>query len=183
MTIDENTYRLLVIGGAWLSGIGSLLAVLVALYLARAEQSVRLKISAGHRLVITPGDVDQAEVIDISVANTGARPAVVTNVLWKMGIFKRQYAVQITGSPLDSLRIHQRLEPGHRGSFYIELDPNDEENWIFRFSKNIPQKFRHIWARRLRVGIATAVGKTIWAPVERSLQQKLVETASEQSTG
>jgi hypothetical protein len=88
--MDETTYRLLEVAGSWLAGIGSLLAVVVALYLARAESTIRLKIDAGHRLIITPGVEENAEAISISVANTGARPVVITNVLWKMGIVRRR---------------------------------------------------------------------------------------------
>jgi hypothetical protein len=176
--MDETTYRLLEIAGSWLAGIGSLLAVVVALHLARIEKAVRLAITAGHRLIITPGVGQDAEVVEISVANVGSRPVVITNVQWKMGVVKRQYAVQvITGWDLDSLRIHGELKPGHRGAFYIVLDPNDPTNWIRRFAKNAPRRFGWLWARRLRIGISTAVGKTIWAPIERNLQEKLSEAA------
>lgn len=176
--MTENAYRLLEIIGSWLSGVGSLLAVIVALYLARSARAVQLKINVGHRLIITPGIAGHAEAVDISVANTGAAAVVIANVQWKYGIVKRRYAIQVTGSPLDSLRIHQKLEPGHRGSFYIELDPNDPENWIRRFSKEAPKKLSWLWARRLRIGISTAVGSTIWAAVEKNLQKKLIEAAS-----
>jgi hypothetical protein len=95
--MNEATYRLLEVIGTWLSGIGSLLAVVVALYLARSQSSVKLKVSVGHRLIVTPGIKRESEVIDISVINVGERPVVITNVLWMTGILKRKYAVQITG--------------------------------------------------------------------------------------
>ncbi len=177
MTIDEQTYRLLEVLGTWISGIGSLLAVIVALYLALSERAVRLKVTAGYRLVMTSGLGKDGEVIDITVANIGARDVVVTNVLWSWGILRRQYAVQVTGSAMDSLRIHQRLEPGHRGSFYIDVDPKDDDNWIRRFAKNLPKYLRKLWVRRMKVGISTAVGKTVWAPIEMSLGKELIEAA------
>lgn len=177
MNFDEHTYRLLEIGGNWLSGLGSLSAVLVALYLARAQRAVRLKINAGARLIITPGRGQDGEVVDISVANVGDRPVEITNVLWKMGVLRRRCAVQVTGSAMDSLKIHGRLEPGNRGSFYIELDPSDRENWVRRCAQDMPKHFRAVWLRRLKVGIATAVGTTTWASVEDSLRKELLDTA------
>ena len=179
MTLDEHTLRLLEVAGTWVSGIGTLLAVVMALYLARAERAVRLKVSAGVRLVVTPGEERTPEVISIEVVNVGARPAVITNVLWRWGILRRQYAVQVTGSAMDSLKIHQRLEPGHRGSFYIELDQDDQENWARCFVKNMPNRFRALWLRRLQIGVATAVGITQWCVVESTLREKLVEVLGE----
>lgn len=175
--LDEYTLRLLEVAGAWLSGIGTLLAVVVALHLARVQKAVRLKVSAGIRLVITPSRGRDAEVLDISVTNIGDRAVVITNVLWRWGIVKRHYAVQVTGSAMDSLKIHQRLEPGHRGSFYIVLDPNERENWVLRFAKEMPRHFRGAWLRRLQIGIATAVGTTKWVSVEDSLRKELIKSA------
>ncbi len=179
MKFDEYTLRVLEVAGTWLSGFGTVLAVAVALYLARSQKVVRLNITAGIRLIITPGEEQDTEVVDISVVNTGDRPVVITNVLWRWGVIRRRYAVQVTGSAMDSLRIHQRLDTGHRGSFYIELDPNDRENWSRRFSREMPRRFRGLWLRRLQVGIATAVGTTTWAPAENTLRKKLLESAKE----
>lgn len=176
MTLDEHELRLLEVAGTWLSGVGALLAVVTALYLARMERTVRLKVSAGLRLIVTPGEEQTPEVVDITVVNVGERPVVITNVLWRWGILRRHYAVQVTGSPMDSLQILQRLDPGHRGSFYIELNPDDQENWARRFAKNMPKHFRHIWLRRLQIGIATAVGVTRWSSVEGTLREKLSES-------
>ena len=175
--MDEHVYRLLEIAGAWLSGVGSLLAVIVALYLARKQGAVLLKINVGYRMVITRGSDDHTEVVAISVSNLGARPVVITNVLWITGIIKRQHAVQLTGSVMDSLRIHQALDPGHQGSFYIEIDPTDADNWMRRMAKDMPYRFRTLWTRRMKVGISTAVGTTVWEPIEKSLQEKLLEVA------
>lgn len=183
MKLDDQTWKLIEVAGTWLSGIGTLLAVIVALYLARIEKAVRLKVSAGVRLVFTQGQDETPEVIAISVVNLGDRPVVITNVLWKWGLFKRGYAVQVTGSPMDSLKIHQTLEVGHQGSFYIAIDAGDQENWFRRFAENLPKRFRKIWLRRLYVGIATAVGTTIWSPVENTMREKLLETAIESERG
>ncbi|HEX5847249.1 MAG TPA: hypothetical protein VFY53_13550 [Rhodoplanes sp.] len=80
---------------------------------------------------------------------------------------------------MDSLRIHGKLEPGHQGPFYIDLDPNDPDNWVRRIAKDMPARFRRLWARRMKVGISTAVGKTVWKPIEKTLQEKLIEAAKE----
>jgi hypothetical protein len=179
MSVDKDTLQILDVIGTWLSGVGTLLAVVVALYLARSEKAVRLKITAGVRLIITPGEDQSSEVAEISVANTGARTVFITNVLWRWGVVRRRYAVQVIGSAMDSLKLHQRLDVAHRGSFYIELDPDDRENWARRFAMKLPRRLRGLWLRRLEVGIATAVGTTIWASVENTLRDKLLEAAKE----
>jgi hypothetical protein len=177
MTADEATYRLLEVIGTWLSGIGSLFAVAVALYLARVRSAVKLKITAGHRLIITPGTKAYSEVINIRVVNLGERAVLITGIELVTGILKRKYFAQMTSSPMNNLRIPGTLEPGHQGSFYIELDLKDQSNWIRRIAKEMPPKFRSLWVRRMKVGISTAVGRTVWKRIEKGLQEKLLEAA------
>ena len=86
--------------GAWLGAVGTTLAVVAALYLARRESKIRLKVSAGHRLIVTPGSGDMPDYCHVRVVNAGFRKATVTGVGWSIGLFgngpfKRQLAVQI----------------------------------------------------------------------------------------
>jgi hypothetical protein len=80
---------------------------------------------------------------------------------------------------MDSLRIHGKLQPGHQGSFFIDLDPNDKNNWVRRTARDMPARFQKIWVLRMKVGITTAVGKTFWKPIENNLQEKLLEATEE----
>ncbi len=77
--------------------MGTISAVVVSLYLARHDNNVKLEVSAGHRLRVTPGDKKPyPEYLVIKIVNIGHREAQVTNIGWKVGLFRPQLAVQTT---------------------------------------------------------------------------------------
>jgi hypothetical protein len=53
----------------WVSGIGSLSAAIVALYIALFSQRVKLRGSCGRGLIITEGGGDRIDVLTISAIN------------------------------------------------------------------------------------------------------------------
>jgi hypothetical protein len=71
----------------WLSAVGTLLAVVVSLYLAMRDFRIRLRVNVGIRKLFvgagTHNVEDAPDFIIISVANVGRRPAKVTGLFWK----------------------------------------------------------------------------------------------------
>ena len=71
----------------WVSGIGSLAAAGVALYVANSAQRVKLKGYCGHRLIIGLAQ-PQEEVFSVQVTNVSQRPTVVTNIGFTFGLWR-----------------------------------------------------------------------------------------------
>jgi hypothetical protein len=64
----------------WVSGLGSLSAGIIALYLARASQRIRLKGYCGLRMIVGFGNTPQ-EVVSFVVTNVGTRSTVIKEPL------------------------------------------------------------------------------------------------------
>jgi len=95
---NKETWQFINTFAPWLSAIGTFAAVLVSLYLARQASMLNLNITAGHRVILTPGKKGPyPEFISISIINTGNRDLQITDIGWKVGFFKkkRQHAIQM----------------------------------------------------------------------------------------
>ena len=55
MVFDQETWLFINSFAPWISAFGTIAAVIVALYLSIREKRVRLRVSAGYRLLIIPG--------------------------------------------------------------------------------------------------------------------------------
>jgi hypothetical protein len=73
----------------WVSGVGSLSAGIIALYLARASQRIRLKGYCGLRMSVGFGTTPQ-ELVSFVVTNIGTRGTVVNNISMRVGRFKKK---------------------------------------------------------------------------------------------
>lgn len=94
MTVE--TWKFINTFAPWFSALGSISAVIVALYMARRDKKVRLEVSIGHRLILGQGVNNQPpNFVMITITNIGHREAQISNLTWRTGIFRRSYAVQI----------------------------------------------------------------------------------------
>lgn len=170
----QDTWRFINSFAPWFSALGTISAVVVAIYLARRDKTVRLEVSAGHRLIVTPGTpTPWPEYLCIKVVNVGHRDAQVTNVGWKVGILRKRYAVQTTINDGMSSAIPVRLRDGEEAKYYIPL--NDETNWLEDFGRKMLRPFPSLQVRFVRVQAFTSIGKTYEAPIEPGLREKLIE--------
>ena len=69
----------------WVSGIGSFAAAIVALYVARSAQRVKLNGYCGRRLIIGVAQ-PQLDVFSVQITNISQRPTVVTNIGFTFGL-------------------------------------------------------------------------------------------------
>lgn len=111
----------------WVSGIGSLSAVVAALYLARAARSINLHGLCGHRVVVEKGQ-ENTDLISIFITNTGSRPTVIKSIGLRFGLFQKRYA--ILKLQLDDYMdgIPKALRDGEQAHWGIPLDSKKE--WI-----------------------------------------------------
>jgi hypothetical protein len=171
--MDEKTLRLLEVAGTWVSGIGTLLAVLVSLYLARRQTAVMIDLSAGHRIMVTPGQEHTPEFIVIRAVNAGQQPITLTHIGWRIGMFKKMHFVQVVdGNPLSSA-LPVQLAPGQQAQYFVPL--NQSPNWIERFAENLNHWFPKISVETLKVSASATVGPTIYRKPERGLRKMLVD--------
>jgi hypothetical protein len=87
MTLDQEI-QIWVAVGTWLSSIGTIGAVIVALYLARRVENVRLNVRVGLMEVVIGDGSPLQEHVGITVTNLGERP--VTGQLRWLGYRQRQ---------------------------------------------------------------------------------------------
>ncbi len=128
--LNESTWTFINSFAPWLAGIGSILAVIGALYLARRNDEIRLKMKATVGTVfgyIPNKPPYEEEVVHISITNLGRRTAIVDKVYFKCGFFKKQYMILMPSAHSQSSRIPTRLNDGGAASYIYNLndfDPN-----------------------------------------------------------
>ena len=79
MTLDQKIQIWNAIG-TWLAGIATVLAVIVALYLAKKSNKLRLKIQVGLREVVVGEGSPPKQHVSFDVTNLGERPVAINSV-------------------------------------------------------------------------------------------------------
>lgn len=114
-----------------LAAIGTLAAVVVSLYLARRGEKPKLVLTAGIRLIISPGEEGPfPRIVDITVRNKGVLSAHVSQYGWQTGVWRlkwpswlaRQYAVQNAGQTGHGVDPPFELPPGQRRSSVLDYE-------------------------------------------------------------
>ena len=179
--ISQETLQILNTIGTWLASIGTLAAVIVSLHLARRDSRVKLKVSAGHRVLVTPGQMGTPDYCSIRVVNIGFRPANITGIGWKVGFYKKKYGIQtVYGHPASS-KLPIKLDHGDEASYLIAfLGDGTYPNWIDSFFRDFLPKNPKLNGLTIKVQAFTSIGKTFEAKIERGLRQRIIEAALKQ---
>jgi hypothetical protein len=179
--MDTETWKFINTFAPWFSAFGTLSAVIVSLYLSRAEKPIKLEIRAGHRLIIEPGKkAKYPEYLYISAINTGHRITTIINIGWKVGFIKKRHAIQIVPNHISSSSLPVKIDDGEEAKWLISLDK--EENWIENFSKDflLPNpRWNLLW---VKLQIHTSIGKTFETRVEKGLREMLLEECKKQNS-
>ena len=158
----------------WLSAIGTIAAVIATIYFARRGHRISLKISAGHRLIIGQGTPEPfPEYLTIKVVNTGYRDTNITNIGWKVGLFKKRYAVQNIVQNTISSKLPILLREGDEANYYIPIDK--ETNWLENFCDRMLKPHPRIHVHFIMIWVSTSVGKNFGSKIEPGLKEKLME--------
>jgi hypothetical protein len=153
----------------WVSGLGSLSAGVIALYLARASQRIRLRGSCGLRIVLSQG-VAPCDILSVSATNIGTRATVISNIGLRVGVFRKKYAIITTVKDLYSVGIPYPLADGQEGHWGIPLD--QEKTWIRDLCKDLVKNKTDVWS--LRFQIHTSHGESITIRPEKNLRRELL---------
>lgn len=154
----------------WVSGLGSMLAGIIALYLARETQRIRLKGFCGIRTLVAVG-MPQQDFVMISVTNVGTRTTVVNNVSIRVGFFKKRTGIIIMPKDLISVGIPYSLTDGEEGRWALPLDEN--KSWIRDLCKQFNIDKRSIWT--LRFLVHTNHGETLTIRPEVGFRNEALE--------
>lgn len=140
----------------WLSGIGSLSAVIVTLWLVRREKYVRLAVETGY----ATSSMGQSAIM-ARVTNVGVRKANIKEIYIKAGLFRSSIDVPL---PIQ-LRVSPILPTTLEDGDFIEIDLPMEAIAI-----QLKQRFRDaawwnggvsatLFLRTVKIGVSTSTGK------------------------
>jgi hypothetical protein len=163
----------------WLSGIGSIVAVVVALYLAARDRRIRLIPRAAHQVILVPNLRSNQEIVGISVTNNERRPAIITGLYLKAGMSKKNlFQLTPVGLLSGSSGFPQELRDGEQ-AHYRYLTSDFQASAIPEFVRIYPRISRSIWRgmwlRWMKIGVETSVGKRFERPLHGTLRQWLSE--------
>lgn len=175
--MDSTTLQLWSVIGTWVAGIGTVGAVITSLWFALHQNTIKLKVSAGHRLLITPGSRETPDYCSIRVVNVGLRPAKVTHVGWEVGRWrKKKHMLQTFGYPgFDD--VPKTLHEGEEANFMIPfLRSGGDQDWIVSFPKYLVGEDSPKLIKTLKVAVYTSVGQGFKRKVEHNLIEKIEES-------
>lgn len=152
--------------GTWLAAIGTVGAVVVALWLARRGQRVRLNAHVGVRHIIG-GGVSQ-ECLAFRVTNLGDRPVTINQIGWRAGARKKRVDTIQVVSQSQSDQLPKRIDHGETALFLSFF--SEHPNWISEFSDTAIAD-RPLGT--LRALIHTSVGHTEIVRPEDGLLERL----------
>lgn len=158
-----------------LSAIASFAAVWVALHLAKQVSIPKVRFSVGHRVIVEQGRHPPfPEYVIFKVVNTGERTVRVSQIGWRVGLFKKRFAMQ-TFDPSYSSSLPVELSHGQEASYFIPLQHRNEP-WLDHFAETMLLPDSRISCMTLRATMLTSIGNAFSVKPERDLLNKL-ETA------
>ncbi len=200
MTFDQKIQIWNTIG-TWIAGIGTLIAVVVALCLSRKAEKVNLKVNAG--IVTSMGDGHPQKYVMVKTTNLADRDITINSIGWTIGKGKeKKFSLQAINHPkydykilpynldpdfpgppelLTSIKTPQssfcdqypiKLHHGNSANFFIPLDSSSE--WVQSALKFVSDSGNNN-LKTFKTQIHTSVGKTIEKSVAKELLTLLRE--------
>jgi hypothetical protein len=159
----------------WVSGIGSLSAAIVALYIALFSQRVKLRGSCGRGLIITEGGGDRIDVLTISAINISPRPTTITNVVFTCGVWRRKHYYFVKFMRDTSTDIPTPLSDGQPAHWHIPMGPSN--HWARQLVNDLKMTRRSVTT--LRVRIYTSNGGTTVIRPDKDFRDTLMALVEE----
>lgn len=168
----ETWWKLAELGGNWLSGIGSLAAVVVALMLARDQRRARLVIRAKASRYIRDGLKPPFPLYaHVNVTNLGHRPVTVSSYGWQIGFLRKQYGYQKDLGNFPSTHLPHELTVGRDADLMVRID---QGGWLRHMVEEIGGRpFPILALYSIKVVISTAGGKFVKKRLDKSLRDEI----------
>lgn len=175
--MSQQTWEFINTFAPWLAGIGALLAVIISLYLARRDQIIRLRVSAGVSWVFIKslqGVNNEPDVIDIRVSNLGRRSVLVNGLGWQVGCLKKKQFWQERPQTPNSSELPIKLHDGDEAFYLIPLQDFDN-NFLNQYRLKIFKKPFFLRIRTIRIVALTSVGKRFSSRINRNLKDHIAD--------
>lgn len=161
----------------WVSGLGSLSAGIVALYLARSSERIQLKGYVGLRIVVGGGG-PQVELVSISVTNVGTRATVINNIGISVGRFKgKRHGVITAMKDAYSVGIPYPLADGQQAHWGIPM--GKDKKWLREVCGKFVQS--ELDVRTFRFHVYTNHGAKLSLKPEEAMLKALREVLAEEN--
>lgn len=108
----------------WVSGIGSLCAVITALYLSRDAYRIKLTGFVGIRTLISGRGVS-GDYVSVSATNIGHRETTIRSIATRTGIVRKRYAAVLTFNEGLSSKLPITLSDGEEANWYFKINDGD----------------------------------------------------------
>lgn len=154
----------------WVSGLGSLSAAIVALYLAKSAERIRLRGYCGIRIVVGQGMAPQ-DLVFFSVTNIGTRATVINNISMRVGWFKKRYAVITVVKDQYSVGVPYAITDGQEGHWGIPLDK--DKKWLCDLASDFIKNQSDV--NSLRFFVHTNHGEVLTLRPEKQLRNTISE--------
>jgi hypothetical protein len=139
----------------WLSCIGTVSAVIVALYLSRRDRSIRCSANVNISTLVEQNSTNTEDYLSITVTNIGYRAFVFTGIGWRKGIFKKKYLWQLPPTNQYSTRGTVKLSDGDEAKYLIPL--KDFENNIYPALRVQEKYFKRFLSRFTKIVVYTSI--------------------------
>ena len=181
---DKEAWRFINTFAPWFSAMGSLSAVITALYLAQRDRRINLRVRASIRIQFFigggPGHGD--EFVSVNIVNRGRRPAQITGIFWRVGIFKRSTFFHTVQTAPGSSALPVKLEDGDEAAFIYPVDA-----FFAGFRDGAPQntfrRFPSLQSFFMHVEVATSTGRVFSERISRSMQREVVKRLQKPKSG
>jgi len=171
--VSDATRAMIALIAECATALGTVGAVIVALFLARSQNRARLTLAGDVVVVMEPVAPVSSENrhLRLMVTNSGLREVTITSLNWRVGYFRRAHLYQkLPGNTLSS-GLPAKLLPSETASFYFPWE---------MYLKNAGQmrelfgtRFRRLRARSLRFVVCLSTGEAIRARVSRAVTDQL----------
>lgn len=159
----------------WFSAIGTLLAVMVSLYLAHTSRRQKLKVTASIMQMLTVGQKEDVypEYVWLRATNIGHTKVKMTNFGWKVGFFKKRTFLQTNPKNIYSSDMPTTIDEGEEATWLIDINDNQ---WMKDFYEKILEKsLWNLWS--LRFVVYTSKGKVFQCKVDKSFRDEIKKIA------
>lgn len=159
-----------------LAAVGTVAAVIVALYLARRDENVRLQVHSGfyEQFVRGPSGGHQGSSFGLFATNIGRRPASISAIDLKVGLWKP--AVFLLMFPPDSYNtvLPTTLEDGEQATFLMPKKQFEGE-----MVKIGPEVRSRLDKRYIRIGVHARNGGSYYSRLTPPVQKRVMELINE----
>ena len=156
----------------WFSAIGTIAAVITALYLARREGRPAVRVRAGMRTLIASG-LPRQEFVMLDVTNLGRREVRLTHLYWTTGILRKQHYVWLAPRNALSSAFPIKLEDGEQANYMMPAEELEEK--FANIARRLSGRWAPIRARMIRTAVATSSGHDFSRRVEPSLWKPILQ--------